>query len=333
MAFFKSLKNFFNNVYVNGVLTIYKTIKLISYQFYWEAVVLTTVPASKNELNACIGMGNGSTSRNSRIYYVDDAKLYMFTGYTWIYVGMMPEHFGYTTNNRRGMLCSLANLRLYYISCSKDDQAANNVYYLNSSNTWVNVGNSAVTPYNMYNAACVEYGSYIHVFGGGTTENHLKHYVFDQSSWSRLSDLPKDLSKDYGNSHINGTTAIVHNDVIHYIGYCSDENMIYDCVFNNGPNNTPTLISIRAGSGYDNYIMGAFEDANHVLYAYTQRCMYRFNDSTNTWTEMDSNNIGQYTKDSIVLIYTANQPAGIIYRMQNSKMYILSVAYKLEFED
>lgn len=343
MASFKSLKNSFNRVYINGVLSIYKTIKLKSYKFYWDKVTNEVLlPVPKTIYNVCFPMRTAGNFRKTRIHYFDGNAHYMWTGYTWIVKSNLPQSMNYVNNGRKNlMIPNYDGNQFLYITSHHTKAVDNNEIYYGMENRTTGVFSwtqdaSHKTPYNMYCTCGVYRGGIWYTYGGGSSENHLKRYYYQGNlDFIQLSDLPKDFfdPANMSQQRMVNATAIVHKDIVHLIGYCRKENLIYDCVFDNNPMNEPTLKVIATGTGRNTWPQGSFEDNSGVLYCYTEDKMYRYDDNTDSWSVVDSNYVGGYTTDCVVYQDNLSGVGETIYRLQTQGRYRLSIAYKLQFGD
>lgn len=334
MASFKSLKNSFNRVYVNGVLSIYKKINLKSHRFFWS-LLGGLIPTKKTNNNQCLATPATGSLLNKRIHYFVDSTHYVWTGYTWVRFSTLPKSINPGTGTMRRGFVTNNIYQLYYISCVATASNTSTVYISYERNGTFTWEQWSTLPYNAYNCVAIYYGGIMHVFGGGSNEYHLKHYYTGVSSniWMEAENLPKDFFKTSTTGNSYSAAILIHKDKVHLFGYSSTDNLIYDCFFENGLLKTPTLKVIATGHGYDMWPYGAFEDATGIMYMYTQSKMYRYDDNLDTWTVIESNYIGYYTINCMALLHNKTLTDGVVYRLNNQNRYELSVAYKLEYGD
>lgn len=343
MANFKSLKNTFNRVYVDGVLSIYKTIKLKSHKLYWSSYTNGgLLPLNKEEGYVAFSTGDGvSTARKTRIHYFCYTSHFLWTGYMWVrqWDSDLPSQLYSSDTGRRASICYNRIGYMWFVQYGSLAATSALVYYWNPNKTiksWEKWTKSV--PYNPYNCVTIYWGGWLHVIGGGSSEYHLRHYYGDgYSDWKQASDLPKDLFNPSSTIDHKRMQAVIweHKDIVHLIGYCRSENIIYDLVYENGLFNDPTLKTITStGLNATNcWPKGVFENATGVMFMYTETVMYRYDDGTDSWSIAESNYIGHYTNDSIVLLNDKSLTDGNVYRLQNNYRHLMSEAYKIEFGD
>lgn len=310
MAFFKGLRNNFNNIYVSGVKAIYKPIYLTSYRFHWS---------KKDQVLPATYSGCTTIVHDGLLYMATGTSGYplkAWNGDVWVDRGSLPEMYndaGTISGGGRGALASFRD-NLWFFKGNKKYRRD-----FNSARGWVE--SSVANPYRFKNTLVVWYNDKVHAFGGTNADSHNQnHYTWtsDMEGWVKSTNIPVNF---YYSGH---PMAMVYNGKIHMIGRnysrtgvlqhytWDDENWVQEG-------------EISIVDTYDYSLNAIFEDNDGNLCIATSSRIFQYNDSTNKWRLMETNYIGTYSRDSVI------NYKGKIYRVLSNYMYDSATAYKLRY--
>lgn len=338
MAFFKTLKTSFNNVFVDGIFYKFKKVKLTRNRSNWSLSDLKMpysscclIKAAGSDVLYMVRSSDGGAQNLKKIYALTSSMV-------WTQLPDLPDYFYDNSDDdsasyRAILLASHNDRDLLFIPTS-NGYRGNQIYrYQSIIGSWQKLGMTSVNVRYYCGLNTLTQG-YI-VFGviSGSNNTRVQIDKFNNQSFDHVGSIEKAF---YSSGTSNLGTAVEHKGIVHFFAYQAQERIIYDCQFLNGISSSPTFVVVAVAasgtSSVENTPKGSFVDSEGVMHVYTKTTLYGYNDTTGMWYVVDTNYISDsYGIESVVSswkdrkTYRAISASTNLYRMDNT--------YTIDFED